>query len=169
MIRKLVIGIMILVILGSIPLVYLLSTTKPLRISSLDTSFALGAEIRGRYKVTERAVEIYVLSARLRYQLPLRRRKIIDDVSFFLTGESELSFKSHERSGKLSLEYPVNPGDQLFIFCQRFSIPISESTDLGERWLTFHIRSRTLDSPARSPKVVGHSYAHSDKGIFQHP
>jgi len=169
MIKKLAIGVAVLIVLGGIVLVYVLSTTKPLRISSLGTSFAIGADIKGRYRVTEKAVEIYVSSALLHYQVELRHRKIVDDVSFALTGESELenNFKSHEKSNSVSLEYPVSPGDQLLIICRHFTIPISEPTELSGRLLTFHIRSRTLDSPSRSPNVVGHCYAHSDKGIFQ--
>jgi len=170
MIRKLAIGVAVLIVLGGILSVYLLSITKPFRISSLDSSFAIGADIAGRYRITEKAVEVYVISGLLRYQLPLRHLKVIDDISFLLAGESELNtFESHERSNKSTLDYPVAQGDQLAIFCRRFIIPIDESTELRERWLTFHIRSRTLNSPGRPLHVIGHCYAHSDREIFQQP
>jgi len=147
-----------------------LPESHPLRISSLDTPFAVQADFEGEYRVYPDRIELNFKKTEIlvRDNCPYRGRRLLTGIRINLAEATETGWKLDIKGSTSGLEHEMGPGDKWNLGETTFQIPLPSAIELPLHWLVVQIEEVALDTssiPRDEPKE-GYSFAHSPRNIF---
>lgn len=139
----------------------------PLRISSLNSPFAMQGDFEGEFRVYDEGVEVRLARGLVRISdhCPYKGRRVFGALTFALATATEKGWKMVSASPKFWVERVMLPNDEYQLGPISFWIPKEADVDLSKHWLVVRMDDIALDVAGKEPRD-GYAYAQSCRDIF---
>lgn len=139
----------------------------PLRISSLDSPFAMQGDFEGEFRVHDEGIEVRLARGLVRVSdhCPYKGRRVFGAIRFALATAREKGWKMASASPKFWVERVMLPNDEYQLGPISFWIPKEAGADLSKHWLVVQLDDIALDIPPTEQRD-GYALAKSERDIF---
>ncbi|HEY9503862.1 MAG TPA: hypothetical protein VIR01_19645 [Pyrinomonadaceae bacterium] len=143
------------------------SESQPVKISSLNTPFAVQAQFSGRFKVYSSGIALEFEKSRITISenCPYKGRRLITRLRVGLATRTEKGWKLVNSAPAIAIQRVLKANDSIDLGELKFLIPLTEHLELSDHWFVVQIDETSLDGDGLE-SADGVSFAHSDRKIF---
>jgi hypothetical protein len=139
----------------------------PVKLSSIDTPFAVQAEFSGKFRMYPYgiALEFKKTFIKVSENCPYKGRRLLTTLKVSLATKTEKGWKPTGSAYSFPIQRVLKANDSLDLGELKFLIPLTEPLDLSNHWFVLQIDETVLDG-SDLESAEGASFAHSDRKIF---
>jgi len=140
--------------------------SQPLKISSLNTPFAVQSQFSGKFKVYPSAIALEFEKSLITVSehCPYKGRRLLTTLKVSLATSTDKGWKLVGSAPTIPIQQVLKANDSIDLGELNVLIPLTEPLELSKYWLVLQIEETSLDGDLESP--TGVSFAHSDRQIF---